>query len=38
VPEYEILKKVLNSLELEIAMRNLYDFSILGYMNWNMDH
>jgi hypothetical protein len=32
VPDYAILKKVLNSLELELAMRNLDDFSTRGYM------
>jgi hypothetical protein len=33
VPDYALLKKILNSLELELAMRNSNDFSIRGYMN-----
>jgi hypothetical protein len=38
VPDYTILRKVLDFLELELAIRILDDFSILGYMNWNRDH
>jgi hypothetical protein len=38
VPDYAILQKVLNSMELELAKRNSDDFSIPGHMNENMDH
>jgi hypothetical protein len=35
-PNYAILQKVLNSLE--VANRNSNDFSIPGYMTENIDH